>query len=110
GQLTWDVDDLEAVAVLEDNVVHVGGAELGEVPRERDEVDAAVAAVELHDVAVLVVALPAVRAEAPLQQLQRGHPLAGGHVEQRLPARRRLLRLQLHHAVLEHPHAGARAR
>uniref|UniRef100_A0A8R7U9C5 Uncharacterized protein n=1 Tax=Triticum urartu TaxID=4572 RepID=A0A8R7U9C5_TRIUA len=106
---------LEVASVLDDDVVHVGGAELRKVPRERDEVEAAVAAVELHHVAVLVVALPAVRAEALLQRLQRPHRLVRRHVHQRLvprpaPARRRPGRaLQLHHPVLpEHPHASVR--
>uniref|UniRef100_A0A8R7U9E5 Uncharacterized protein n=1 Tax=Triticum urartu TaxID=4572 RepID=A0A8R7U9E5_TRIUA len=104
-----EVDDLEVASVLDDDVVHVDGAEAREVSRERDEVEAAVAAVELHDGAVLVVALPSQRRQPPLQRPQRPHRLVRRHVHQRLPARR--LPLQLHHPVLpEHPHAARRHR
>nr|ACN30828.1 unknown [Zea mays] len=106
-----DVDDPEGVAVLDDDVVHVDGGEPGEVGGEGDEVEGA-ALVELVQRRVLVVALPAQRAQLRLQLRVRPHHLPARRVHQRLPpphrrlaAHRRAVLHQAHHAVLEHPHA-----
>ncbi|XBI63714.1 hypothetical protein VPH35_044072 [Triticum aestivum] len=103
------VDDAEGFPVLDDDVVHVDGGEVVEVPGERDEVEAA-ALVELVQRRVLVVALPPQRRQLRLQRRVRRHHLPARRVQQRLPSHRRRplaprVLHQAHHTVLEHPHA-----
>ncbi|CAL9132668.1 unnamed protein product, partial [Musa acuminata var. zebrina] len=101
------VDDLEGVAVLDDDVVHVDGLEAGEVLGEGDEVDGG-ALVELEEVGFLVVALPPQSQQLPLQRRVGGDHLVGGRVQQRLSSNGRRLLVsrvlhQPHHPILEHP-------
>lgn len=66
-QRSW-VANSEYIRVLDDNVIHVDGVELGEVSRERDEIDGRLL-VELQEVGVSTrVLLPS---EAPQDSLKR---------------------------------------
>lgn len=107
------VADLEDVAGLDDDVVHMDELEAAEVPWHGDEVHGG-ALVELEEAGVVQVLLPPELTETPLQHLVRAHHLAAGHVHKHLarprPAgaaadvARRVAVGAPHHTVLEHPH------
>jgi hypothetical protein len=105
------VADLEYVARLDDDVVHVDELEAREVAGHGDEVDGG-ALVELQQAGVVQVRLPPELPEPTLQHLVRGHHLAARHVDQHFarPAgaatavARRVAIGAADYAVLEHPH------
>lgn len=107
SRISWaalGVDDLEGAAILDDDVVHVHGPEVGEVLGEGDEVDGR-PAVELEQVGVFVVPLPSQGQQLLLQRSVGGDHLVAGDVQKRLAAdcAQLLVLYEPHHAVLEHP-------
>lgn len=74
------VPDLKEIPVLNDDVVHVHGLEPVEILGERDEVDGR-ALVELKEIGVVVVPLPAERGQLPLEHSVRADDLVGGSVD-----------------------------
>uniref|UniRef100_A0A8R7PEP3 Uncharacterized protein n=1 Tax=Triticum urartu TaxID=4572 RepID=A0A8R7PEP3_TRIUA len=107
------VADLEDVARLDDDVVHVDELEAGEVSRDGDEVHGGTL-VELEQARVVEVALPPQLPQPPLQDVVRGHHLAARHMHQHFARPRpapaaaagRLAVRPPHDPVLEYPHAS----
>ena len=105
------VADLEDVAGLDDDVVHVDELEAGKVAGNGDEVHGR-ALVELEQAGIVEVALPPELAEPPLKHVVGGHHLAAGNVHQHLVrprpagagAARRVAVRAPNDPVLEHPH------
>lgn len=100
---------MEGVRVLDDDVVHMHGAEPGELAGEGDQVDGRVL-VKLVEVRVAaVVPLPSKAHQDLLERLVGGHHLAARQMDQGLPSGvvARGFRLRILHepvnAFLEHP-------
>lgn len=104
GRLVGLVSDLERVAVLDDNIVHVSGPEVLEVFGEGDEMSSRRRTVVLDQVgaSTWLVRLPA-QLEKPLFQVGVGpDDLVRGDVDQDSPVLC-WVRDQTSHPVLEHP-------
>ncbi|CAL9151499.1 unnamed protein product, partial [Musa hybrid cultivar] len=102
------ITDLEDVAALDNDVVHVHRPELGEVRRYRDEVHGG-ALVELDQIRRAGVPLPPQHRQLLLEDVVGGDHLAGGDVDKDLAAAHGTLLAadvldEADHAVLEHPH------
>ena len=120
------VSDMEDVRVLDDDIIHMNGIELREVPRERDEINrcSLVELEEMVGVVSIVVPLPSKTLQDPLKRSVRRDNLAGRKMDKDLPPHPLLLATtgggrvrrisgglvvrilnQPHHSVLvEHPY------
>lgn len=120
------VSDMEDVRVLDDDIIHMNRVKLGEVTRERDEIDRCflVELEEMIGVVSTVVPLPPETLQDPLEWSVRRDNIAGRKMDKNLPPHPLLLATtgggrirrisgvlivrilhQPHHSVLvEHPH------